>query len=90
MITHLTILSRVILDASTQIFEVVEHHERPRFFGLIRHRETLTRCYYVRAGVGWCDDSGPLSPLDPRVLMLNREVARWRNREALDGFVEVG
>lgn len=87
-LTRLLITGRAILDGTVQLFQVTEHHLDISWLGRRRAR-TEQRCYYLRENVGWCDDRGPLSLHDPRVLMLSREAVAWRNRESLDRFTGV-
>lgn len=90
MIRSLTITGRVILDATVQLFEVLEVHEDRRLLGFWCIERHERACYYLREHVGWCDDRGPLSLHDARVLMLSREAIAWRNREGLDAFALAG
>lgn len=89
MIRSLTITGRAILDDTVQLFEVLELHEERRLLGLVRREHHERRCYYLRRNVGWCDDTGPLSLRDPRVMILSRAAIAWRNREGLDHAVGV-
>jgi hypothetical protein len=89
---RLLLVQLVQLDANTQLASVVEHHastERRLVFWSRRIEWITERCYYLRAGVGWCDDKGPLELRDRRVMMLAREAVSWKNRQALDSYTEV-